>query len=1401
MSHDRRYRWTVLLALFGLVIATFALPGAPRVVHASDTPTPVSVTIAGSFQSELGCPGDWQPECTVTRLVYDAADQVWQATFTIPAGNWEYKAALNGSWDENYGANAQRNGSNIALSLSSSSPVRFYYDHETHWVTSNRNTRIVTAPGDYQSELGCPGDWQPDCLRSWLQDPDGDGTFSATVTGLPAGNYQFKIAIDESWSENYGAGGIPGGANIPFSVPAPGYRVTFRFVSATNTPSVTVVSSGAQPDNNVEWDGVRHDSRNPLYRTPGGAVPAGTPVTIRLRTFHNDVTSVRLRVYDLNASAQRFYDMAPAATDVACYQAGLDDKTCDFWEVTLNEASPNNLWYRFIVTDGSDTDYYDDDTPALDGGLGGMTDDQEDHSWALMFYDPAFTVPEWAKDAVIYQIFPDRFRNGNPRNDPHTGDSRYDDPVIALPWGELPEGYCRNYSDAAANCPWRFDDTPPSWSPTKESPRGRDYYGGDLRGVISRLDYLKNLGVTVIYFNPIFHAKSNHRYDTYDYFSIDPALGTLADFRRLVREAERRGIRVIVDSVFNHMSSDSPQFDRYGYYATLGACESAASPYRDWFRFRRPGPGEPSPCAPSTPGGDDTYYVGWFGFDSIPEIRKENPAVLNYFVTGPNSVSRYWLHQGASGWRLDVMGDASFPPDYWTTFRTVVRETRHDALIIGELWQKDSTLLRHLRGDTADTTMNYRLRDAIIGLLTPGPFDSKGFADSGRQITPSEFANRISSIREDYPDAAYLTLMNLVGSHDTERILWTLTPGAETRADKEFNAANLANGKQRLRIASLIQFTMPGAPTIYYGDEVGVTGDDDPDDRRTYPWAETGGNPDRSLLRHYSDLARIRHHYRSLHAGDLRFLLADDAAGTVAYARISGDDAAIVAINRSSQSRTVDIPVAGVIPDGTAFFPSYCVANDQLKDWLNVQNGTVRVTLNPMSAVLLTSYLADLTPPPVPTSLQVTGEGDGQVSLAWNSVPGAAGYNLYRSPLSGGGFVKVNNAPLSATTYTDAGLRNARDYFYVVTSLDEKGNESAFSNEVQAMPRLQIGWANLQWPPSITHTISTINRTPLIFGQVWIDGVTNRPGPTEGLRAQLGYGPRDSNPAGNPAWIWIEAEFNVDAGNNDEFKASLLPDQIGLFDYAYRYSTTNGREWTYADLDGISNGYSPSQAGKLTVVASSDTTPPATPTGLTVVTASPAGITLRWNAVTGDPTLYGYEVRRSSVAGGPYTTIATVTGVEYTDTTITQGATYYYVVRAVDTSFNRSAHSAEVAATAELRTVSVTFTVTVPSTTPAGSTVYIAGFLDRLDGNLPQWNPGGVALTQTGPNQWSITLTGKETTQIEYKYTLGSWDYVEKGTACDEIANRQLTLTYGVSGVQIVNDSVANWRNVAPCGN
>ena len=316
------------------------------------------------------------------------------------------------------------------------------------------------------------------------------------------------------------------GANIAFTVAIAG-TVTFTYDSTSHILTVHTPQSG--PDNNVEWDGLRHDSRDTLYRTPGGAVPAGSSVKIRFRTFHNDVTDVKLRLFDVNTSADQQILMKIAASDVSCYQ-DLGNHTCDYWETTVSSDVPNNYWYRFVVTDGTKTAYYADNTAALDGGLGSPSDNVVDNSWALMFYDKNFKSPTWAKDAVIYQIFPDRFRNGRHNNDPNTGDLRYDDPVLALPWGTLPEGYCHAYTDAATNCPWRFDTTPPSYSPTIESSRGRDYMGGDLKGIDQQIDYLTFLGVNTIYMNPIFDSGSNHGYDA----------GLLKD-RFLFRHAKRLG--------------------------------------------------------------------------------------------------------------------------------------------------------------------------------------------------------------------------------------------------------------------------------------------------------------------------------------------------------------------------------------------------------------------------------------------------------------------------------------------------------------------------------------------------------------------------------------------------------------------------------------------------------------------------------------------------------------------------------------------------------------------------------------------------------------------------------------------------------------------------------------------
>jgi glycosidase len=1369
----------LLTAVLVLLLASFTQP-----VFAQN-----SVTIAGDLQSELGCASDWDPACSNTFLAYDASDDVWQGTFTVPAGSFQYKAALDGNWNLNYGLHAAPGGANIPLALAAPAMVKFYFDNKSHWITDNVNSLIATVPGSYQSEIGCPGDWDPGCLRSWLEDPSGSGTYSFTAT-IPAGNYEAKVAINEAWDVNYGAGGVQNGPNIPFKVQGASAQITFTYDPVSHVLTIT----GGTPahDNHVEWDGLRHDSRDTLYRTPGGAVAAGTAVKIRFRTYHDDVTGVMIRNYDVNAAAEQLVPMQIVASDAPCYQDGLGSHTCDYWEATVHSDVPNNFWYRFIVSDGSDTAYYADNTPALDGGLGSASASVADNSYALMFYDPAFRSAAWAKNAVIYQVFPDRFRNGRHNNDPDTGDFRYNDPVLALPWGTLPEGYCRNYVDSATNCPWRFS-SPGSGS--VEQPRGRDYFGGDLKGVDQELDYLSWLGINTIYFNPIFDAASNHGYDTRDYSKISPYFGTQKDWDNLVKHADDQNIRIILDGVFNHLSSDSPFFDRYHHFPTRGACESASSLFRPWFTFRPPAPSEPSVCAPSVSGGTDTYYNGWFGFDSLPVINKTVSSVQRFFLTDPNSITRYWLRQGASGWRLDVMGDPSFPNGYWETFRQFTKQTKRDALIISELWQKDTTLLRFLRGDRADATMNYRLRDAVLGFLAPQNFDAKGFPDSGRKLQPSEFAGRLQSIREDYPDPAYFSMMNLLDSHDTARLLWVLTPGSDTRADKEFNSVNLDEGKLRVQLASLIQFALPGAPTIYYGDEVGLTGADDPDDRRTYPW--DAADPD--LRDHYRALISARNDNDALTSGDFRMLLVDDTNETVAFGRKARRQAAILLLNRSQQSQTVKVPINGYLHDGLQFTGILAVQNTAGTTF-TTSGGFFQATLNPESALLVATGDVDLIPPGAPAGLKVTKESAGQVELSWNSTTGAATYNVYTSVVSGGGYGKATSSPISGTSYTATGLTNANTYYFIVKALDTAGNEGSASNEVNGVPHLTIGWANLQWPPAINQTISAVNRTPNIYGQVWIDGVTNQPGPAPGLRAQVGFGPSGAS-ADSPTWQWLDTSFNTDAGNNDEYVGSLLPSSTGNFDYAYRYSTTNGRNWLYADLSGPAAGAVLSNPGKMTVTASSDTTPPATPANLRVVSSSVANISIAWDVVTGDPTLYGYEVLRSGTSGGPYAIIGTTTSSAYADAAVVANATYFYVVRSIDLSFNRSGLSNQVSGTAKLRKVAVTFNVSVPATTDGtGFAVYIAGTLDLLDGGLPQWNPGGTVLTKVDSTHWTITLTGNEGVQLQYKYTLGSWDYVEKDAVCGEIANRQLTLTYGTTGAQTVNDAVFNWRNVAPCG-
>jgi hypothetical protein len=388
--------------------------------------------------------------------------------------------------------------------------------------------------------------------------------------------------------------------------------------------------------------------------------------------------------------------------------------------------------------------------------------------------------------------------------------------------------------------------------------------------------------------------------------------------------------------------------------------------------------------------------------------------------------------------------------------------------------------------------------------------------------------------------------------------------------------------------------------------------------------------------------------------------------------------------------------------------------------------------------------------------------------------------------LSGGGYTFVGAT--NSTTFTDTTVDNAKRYYFVVTALDNVGNESAWSNQASAVPYAPIGWAGHLWPETLTITIDATQHQT-VYAQVYAAGVTDQSGQGAGVMAQFAYGPTGSDPA---TWAWMPMTYNTDVGNNDEYKIDFTPEQTGSFQYLARFSTDLGGHWTYAYTDG-------GQRGSLTVNPSGDTTAPVAPANLHRVASSATSITIGWNA-NGEPDLYRYEVWRSQTHNGPYTKIANVAAgtTQYLDQAVNTDVTYYYVVTAQDNSFNRSLNSNEVSVQAQAQMVAVTFTITVPASTDGtGRMVHIAG---SFPDPYPQWDPDALPATRIDSTHWTVTLNMLDGTQVEYKYTLGDWDHVEKDAGCGEIANRQLTVTDS-NGTQSVNDTVLNWRGVAPCGN
>lgn len=1096
-----------------------------------------------------------------------------------------------------------------------------------------------------------------------------------------------------------------------------------------------------------------HDSRDDAYRQPHGAVPAGTEVTLRLRAAAGDLSDATIRVWDALAESQILVPMAVVARDATGGEHGYD-----WWEATLPTTNvPSVLYYRFIVRDGGASAYVEDDA-LLDGGGGETLNASEDRSWQLVTYDPAFATPEWARGAVVYQVFPDRFANGDPSNDPspdaepgaegadrYRSGKVYGNEVLTRDWeSDLPEGFCRAYVEPAEPC--------------REEALGRDFYGGDLAGIREHLPELAELGVTVLYLNPIFAAPSNHRYDTSDYTVIDPDLGTEADLEALTTEADALGMRVLLDGVFNHTSSDSPFFDRDGRYDELGACESAASEWATWYTLS---PGPPAKCF------DGQTYTDWFGFDTLA-VLAENPETFGYFLAD-DSIATRWLDAGVGGWRLDVMNEISH--DFLRGLRRSVKSADPEALVLGEEWGDASAWLL---GTEADSVMNYRFRRAAIGLVNGDTADADGEIAG---LTPEEFALTMEGVREDYPPAAWDVLHNLVDSHDTTRILWTLTPGADNREEKE-SAPALEVGKAKLRLVAALQFTWPGMAGVYYGTEVGLTGHDDPDDRRPYPWDDE----DTALREWYARLGTLRADHESLRSGDLAFLPTSATEGTLAFGRRTDAEAAITVLNFSDAAVTLDVDVHGWLPSGT-------MLTDQLGGVsLQVGADSVSVELGPYgAAVLITAPSQDLAAPDAPASL-VAKAATGEVTLRWDAVAEAAGYQVWRSVLSGGGYTLAGSVDRESTSFTDRGARNGVLAHYVVTAFDAAGNESPRSADASARPQVAVAEARLVGDDPIEQPLSAVDPGVAIEAIVEVTGFSQLAGPTVGTRLELGYGPAADEATGDgEGWAWAPMTHAGDANGADRWTGTVRPEEAGTFAVAARISTDGGTSWQAIGTNGIGSSVTTLE---LAATAPDDAEAPAAPEALVATSVAETAVTLAWDPVAeGD--LYRYEILRAD-GSGELERIGVASEPTFSDESVAGGRTYRYAVRAQDESFNRSEPSTEIEVGAEAREVTVTFTLTVPESTPPSETVTIAG-------DFQGWDPAATPMTRVDATTWQIELTFPEATPLQYKYARGTWLAVEKDAGCAEIPNRELTVQHGDDGTLAQADTVARWRDVDNC--
>ena len=622
------------------------------------------------------------------------------------------------------------------------------------------------------------------------------------------------------------------------------------------------------------------NSRDERCKSPYGAVPCGTEVTFRLYPESGEAVT--------GAVLSARNEFGDSWIEIELHRVEEDGRAVFLGSYTAPSWG-ELVWYHFHL-------YWADGGECLLGKNGFCQRDSL-AAWQLTVYDDSRRTPDWFGRGVTYQIFPERFRRGVKRDVKGMVGNR----TLHEFWGEMMD-YLPN-AEGEITC--------------------SDFFGGDLAGITEKLEYIQSLGVTTIYLNPIFEAASNHRYDTADYHHIDPLLGDEADFRRLCERAKELGIRIILDGVFNHTGSNSVYFNAKGFYPEIGAAQSRDSAYASWYHFT------------SFP----NEYDAWWGFKTLPALEETDPSYMDFIIENEHSVVRHWLRAGASGWRLDVADE--LPGLFIERIRKVMEEENPDSYLIGEVWEDGSnkiaysTRRKYLLGAQTHGLMNYPFRDALMGYLL--------------QRNAAIFRDSMETLRENYPHDAFYGAMNFLSTHDTPRLLTVLgytgpwPKNREERARMVLNGNEILHGMRRLRLAALVMYAFPGSPTVYYGDEAGMQGFEDPFNRGTYPWSREN----HWLIAFFTRLGQLRNARESLQSGSIEYLLSDGPL--LAFRRTAGDEVSLMVCNAGETAVHLGLPWAG--PEAMDGLTGRRFAS---------VGGALQVTLKPLEGMLLIEADEDL---------------------------------------------------------------------------------------------------------------------------------------------------------------------------------------------------------------------------------------------------------------------------------------------------------------------------------------------------------------------------------------------------------------------------------------------------------